>query len=201
VEIRELAVGGSFEVTPRLIRDDRGLFLESFRHDELQAALGHPFALAQGNTSVSHRGVVRGIHYADVPPGQAKYVTCAFGAVVDFVIDIRVGSPTYGVWDSVVLDDRDRRAIYLSEGLGHMFVSLTDGATVTYMVSSVFDASREHGVNPLDPEIGLRFPEEAGELRLSPKDLQAPSLAEARQTGMLPQYDELLAFDAARRTK
>jgi dTDP-4-dehydrorhamnose 3,5-epimerase len=195
MKIRELAISGSFEVTPNLIGDDRGLFLEAYRHDRLEAAIGHPFTLAQGNTSVSRRGVVRGIHFADVPPGQAKYVTCPKGAVLDFVVDIRIGSPTFGRWDSVLLDDVDRRAIYIGEGLGHLFVAITDDATVTYLVSSVFDAGREHGINPLDPEIGLRFPAEVGETVLSPKDAAAPSLAEALAQGILPSYDDVLAFN------
>ncbi len=96
----------------------------------------------QVNTSVSRRGVVRGIHYADIPPGQAKYVTCQRGAVLDFAIDIRVGSPTFGQWDSELLDAVDRRAIYLAEGLGHAFVALQDDSTVTYLVSSPFDPER-----------------------------------------------------------
>ena len=177
MEIRELTVPGSYEVTPKLIGDDRGLFLEAYRHDRLEAAIGHRFTLAQGNTSVSRRGVVRGIHFADVPPGQAKYVSCPKGAVLDFVVDIRVGSPTFGTWDSVLLDDVDRRAIYIGEGLGHLFVALSDDATVTYLVSSVFDSGREHGINPLDPQIGLRFPVEAGEPLLSPKDSVSTPMA------------------------
>ena len=201
MQIRELAVPGSFEITPKLIADDRGMFFESYRHDRLEEAIGHRFELAQGNTSVSRRGVVRGIHYADVPPGQAKYVTCPRGAVIDFAVDIRVGSPTFGTWDSVLLDDVDRRGIYLAEGLGHVFVALTDDATVTYLVSSTFDAPREHGISPLDPEIGIVFPEAAGELLLSPKDVDAPTLAQAREAGLLPSYADLLAFHAAQATK
>ena len=98
-------------------------------------AVGHPLDLQQANCSVSAAGVLRGIHFADVPPGQAKYVTCARGAVLDVVVDIRVGSPTFGPWDSVLLDDVDRRAIYLAEGLGHAFLSLEDDSTVVYLCS------------------------------------------------------------------
>ena len=92
---------------------------------------------------MSAKGVVRGIHFSDVPPGQAKYVTCVAGAVLDVVVDIRVGSPTFGRWDSVLLDDVDRRQIYLGEGLGHAFMSLADGSTVVYLCSTAYapDAS------------------------------------------------------------
>ena len=189
MQIRELSIPDSYEITPRQFPDDRGVFLEWYRFDALAEAVGHPLDLAQGNTSVSRRGVVRGIHFADIPPSQAKYVTANRGAVLDFVIDIRVGSPTFGQWDSVLLDDVDRRAIYIAEGLGHCFVALTDDATVSYLVTSTFNAEREHGIDPTDPEVGLAFPEAAGELLLSPKDTDAPSLAEAARSGLLPTWE------------
>lgn len=197
MHIRELSIAGSFEITPKQFGDDRGVFLEWYRFDKLADAVGHPLDLRQANTSVSKRGVVRGIHFADIPRGQAKYVTATRGAVLDFVIDIRVGSPTFGQWDSVRLDDVDFRAIYLAEGLGHAFVALTDDATVSYLVSDVFNAPKEHGINPLDPQIGLVFPDEAGEPLLSPKDLLAPSLAEAAASGLLPTWAETQAYYAA----
>lgn len=169
--------------------DDRGVFMEWYRHDLLAEQVGHSLTLRQANTSVSRRGVVRGIHYADIPIGQAKYVTALRGAVLDFVVDIRVDSPTFGQWDSVLLDDTDRRAIYLAEGLGHAFVALTDDAIVSYLVSDVYRPEREHGINPLDPDVGLVFPDAAGELILSPKDTDAPGLLEARDRGLLPTWD------------
>jgi len=196
VEIRELSIKGAFEITPILRGDDRGVFLEWYRFDLLSQAVGHPLDLRQANTSVSKRGTVRGIHFADIPPSQAKYVTATRGAIIDYVIDIRVGSPTFGQWDSVRLDEVDRKAIYLAEGLGHAFVALTDDATVSYLVSSTYNAGREHGINPLDPEVGLIFPEEAGELSLSPKDTEAPSLAEAAASGLLPTWADAQAFYA-----
>jgi dTDP-4-dehydrorhamnose 3,5-epimerase len=194
VQIRELSIPDAFEVTPKQFGDDRGVFLEWYRFDRLEEAVGHRLELAQANTSVSRRGVVRGIHFADVPPSQAKYVTTTHGAVLDFVVDIRVGSPTFGRWDSVLLDDQDRRALYIAEGLGHCFVALTDDATVSYLVSSTFDADREHGIDPLDPEVGLDFPEAAGELLLSPKDTAAPSLAQAAASGLLPTWEATRAY-------
>lgn len=197
MHIRELSIPDSYEITPVLREDDRGLFLEVYRHDRLSEAIGHPLDLRQVNTSVSKKGVVRGIHFADVPPGQAKYVTAAHGAVLDFVIDIRVGSPTFGRWDSVLLDTVDRRSIYLAEGLGHAFVALSEDATVSYLVSDTYNAAREHGINPLDPGVGLVFPPAAGDLILSPKDTDAPSLAEAAANGSLPRWDDARAHYAS----
>ncbi len=183
-----------YEITPVQRTDDRGVFLEWYRFDELERVVGHPLDLRQANMSVSKRGVVRGIHFADVPRGQAKYVKAVSGAVLDFVVDIRVGSPTFGQWDSVRLDTDTHRAVYISEGLGHCFVALTDDAAVTYLVSDVYNPSAEHGITPLDPDLDLRFPEEAGEALLSPKDLEAPTLAEAAAAGLLPTWSDMRAF-------
>jgi dTDP-4-dehydrorhamnose 3,5-epimerase len=192
-----LAVPGALEITPIQRADDRGVFLEWYRFDALAEAIGHPLDLRQANTSVSKRGVVRGIHFADLPGGQAKYVTALRGAVLDFAIDIRVGSPTFGTWDSVLLDDKDRRAIYLAEGLGHCFVALTDDATVSYLVSEVYKPDREHGINPLDTDVALEFPLGSDELLLSPKDTDAPGLLEARDSGLLPTMDAAREFYAS----
>lgn len=194
MQIRELSIAGAFEVTPRQFPDDRGVFWEWYRFDALAEAVGHPLDLRQGNGSVSRRGVVRGIHFADVPPSQAKYVTVTAGAVIDYVIDIRVGSPTFGKWEAVRLDAVDRRAVYVGEGLGHAFVSLEDGSTVTYLVSEVFNPAAEHGITPLDETVGLEFPAEAGEPLLSPKDLEAPTLLDAQAAGLLPTWEAATAF-------
>lgn len=196
MQIRELSIPGSFEISPVQRSDDRGVFFEWYRFDHLEDAIGHPLNLRQANTSVSKKGVVRGIHFADIPRGQAKYVTAMHGAVLDYVVDIRVGSPTFGKWDSVRLDDVSRSAIYIAEGLGHAFVALTEGATVSYLVSDVYNPEAEHGIDPLDPDIALVFPGEAGDPMLSPKDTDAPTLAEAAATGLLPTWDATRAFYA-----
>ena len=138
--------------------DDRGVFLEWFREDAFVEATGHSLHLAQANCSVSSAGTLRGIHFAQLPPSQAKFVTCVHGAALDVVVDLRVGSPTFGQWDSVLLDDVDRRAIYLPEGLGHAFMALEDHTVVTYLCSAPYAPGREHGVHPLDPEIGIDWP-------------------------------------------
>lgn len=196
MQIRELSIPDAFEITPKQHADDRGVFLEWYRFDKLAEVVGHPLSLAQGNTSVSKKGTVRGIHFAEIPPSQAKYVTATHGAVMDFIIDIRLGSPTFGQWDSVLLDDINRRAVYISEGIGHCFVALTDNATVSYLVNATFNAEREHGITPLDETIGLNFGLAASELLLSPKDLAAPSLAEAAEAGILPTWEQAKAYYA-----
>ena len=107
---------------------------------------------------MSSAGTLRGIHFAELPPSQAKFVTCVHGAALDVVIDLRLGSPTFGQWDSVHLDDEERRAVYLPEGLGHAFMALEDHTVVNYLCSAPYAPDREHGIHPLDPEIGIRWP-------------------------------------------
>ncbi|MGB2571518.1 dTDP-4-dehydrorhamnose 3,5-epimerase family protein [Micromonospora citrea] len=195
MKMRELGIEGAWEITPQQHGDPRGLFMEWYRFDRLAETVGHPLRLAQGNLSVSARGVVRGIHFADVPPGQAKYITCVRGAVLDVVVDLRVGSPTFGRWDSVRLDDVDRRAVYLSEGLGHGFCALTDDATLSYLCSTTYNPTGEHGVHPLDAELAIEWP--AGSPRLSAKDADAPTLAQAREAGLLPDYETCRTYVAS----
>jgi dTDP-4-dehydrorhamnose 3,5-epimerase len=187
MKIRPLSIDGAFEITPQQHGDPRGRFLEYYRFDRLAEVVGHPLRLAQANMSISGHGVLRGIHFADVPPGQAKYVTCVRGAGLDVVVDIRVGSPTFGQWDAVRLDDVDRRAVYVSEGLGHAFCALSDDATLSYLCSETYNPEREHGVHPMDPQLAIEWP--VSEPTLSGRDAAAPSLAEALETGLLPRYE------------
>ena len=194
MQIRQLTIPDAYEITPTIIRDDRGAFLEWYRFDRLAEYVGHPLDLRQANTSVSKRGVLRGIHYADVPRGQAKYVTVTHGSVIDYVVDLRVGSATFGSWDSVVLDDVDRRAIYIAEGLGHAFLALSDDAVVSYLVSDTYNPSAERAINPRDPEVALQLPIADPELIISAKDLDAPSLHESRDAGFLPAFPAVKAF-------
>ena len=191
MQIRPLSIDGAFEITPKQFGDPRGVFFEWFKDPNFFESVGHRLELAQANCSVSDAGVLRGVHFADVPPGQAKYVTCVSGAVLDVVVDIRTGSPTFGQWDSVLLDDSDFRAIYIAEGLGHAFLSLQDASTVVYLCSAGYSPGREHGINPLDPELGITWPTTTRDGKpllplLSDKDEKAPTLREAEAIGLLP---------------
>ena len=202
MEYRELKIKGAWEITPKQFPDERGAFMEMYKLPEFAQVVGHPLHLVQANCSISKAGVVRGIHFADVPPSQAKYVMCPRGAVLDFAVDIRVGSPTFGQWDSVLLEDENRRAIYLSEGLGHCFVALEDDSTVVYLCSEGYNPGHEHGVSPVDPTVALAFPDRdlAGrplEILLSEKDTAAPTLAQAQAQGLLPDYQAALDYVAS----
>lgn len=195
MKIRALAIEGAFEISPVPHGDPRGRFLEWYRFDLLAAEVGHPLRLAQANISVSAAGVVRGIHFADVPPGQAKYVTCTRGALLDVIVDIRVGSPTFGQWDAVRLDDTDHGCVYVPEGVGHGYCALTDDTMIVYLCSETYNPAGEHGVHPLDPELGIEWP--SANPVLSARDAAAPSFAQARESGLLPDYATCQAYTAS----
>ncbi|MBU3706453.1 MAG: dTDP-4-dehydrorhamnose 3,5-epimerase [Mycobacterium sp.] len=195
--IRELSVPGAWEITPKVYRDSRGGLFEWFTEPGIVEMTGHRFELRQANCSVSAAGVLRGLHFAQLPPGQAKYLTCVKGAVLDVVVDIRVGSPTFGRWDSVLLDDVDHRTTYLSEGLAHGFCALQDDSTVMYLCSTPYTPEREHTISPHDPAIGIRWPFPADQLIVSDRDAAAPSLDEVCAAGLLPTWDEYTAFTSA----
>lgn len=193
MKVDELKIPGAWTFTPTQFPDPRGVFLEWFKQGVVEETIGHPFVLRQVNHSTSSRGTLRGVHYADVPPSQAKYVYVTRGAALDIVLDIRVGSPTFGVVDAVQLDDVDRRAVYVAEGLGHAVIALTDDVNLNYLVTEPYAPAREHGINPLDPALDLPIPADIEPL-LSDKDAAAPTLAEAQAQGLLPSYDDCLAF-------
>src|ERR1035438_7623840 len=172
------SIGGAWTFSLAVHRDDRGHFLEWFRAGELSESLGYWPQTAQANCSVSRRGVIRGVHFATVPPGQAKYVTCVSGAILDVIVDIRVGSPDYGRWEAVRLDDTSQRAVFLEAGLGHAFTALSEEATVIYLCSTPYSPGREHGVHPLDPGLGPPHP---GHGHGGPGQSRAGALAEGRR--------------------
>ena len=195
----QLGIEGAWKITPRVHPDDRGWFKEGFKQELFEEATGHELEIAQMNVSNSKAGVIRGIHFSVLPVSQAKYVTAFSGAVLDVIVDIRTGSPTFGKWEAVLLDSADPTSVYLSEGLGHAFIALADNSTVAYLVSSGYAPGREFGVNPFDPAIGIDWPTKGlnGESIapiLSEKDRDAPTLKEAEDAGLLPSYEEILKF-------
>jgi dTDP-4-dehydrorhamnose 3,5-epimerase len=185
-----LSIEGSWVFTPQKFDDDRGSFHEVFKLSSISEALGIDFQVKQVNQSVSKAGVIRGIHWADVPPGQAKYVFCPRGSIWDIVVDIRVGSPTFGKWDAEVISEQNSKAILIQEGLGHVFLALEDNTVVNYLCSEPYRPSAEHEINPLDAKIGIPFSDKwsSSEFLTSPKDTDAYSLAEAKEKGLLPNY-------------
>ncbi len=202
MKVRELKIPGAWEITPTVHGDSRGHFFEWLTDKGFTSFAGHRLDVRQANCSVSSAGVLRGLHFAEVPPSQAKYVTCVRGSVFDVVVDIRVGSPTFGQWDSVLLDDSDHRTIYLSEGLGHGFLALQDNSTVMYLCSTEYNPQREHTICATDPALAIDWPLVDGAApNLSDRDAAAPSLEEVRASGLLPTWDETQAFVEGMRLK
>lgn len=195
MKAEELAVEGALVFTPEVFPDQRGLFVSPFQQQAFTRAHGAPlFRVAQTNHSMSRRGVVRGVHYTVTPPGTAKYVYCASGEAIDIVVDIRVGSPTFGKWDAVRVDPREFRAVYFPVGVGHAFIALADDTVMSYMLAEPYVAEYEKGIDVLDPQLGLPIPEDIEPI-LSERDAVAPGLAEAEAAGLLPRYDECLAIE------
>jgi dTDP-4-dehydrorhamnose 3,5-epimerase len=195
MEARELDIAGAWEITPKVHPDSRGLFFEWLTDRGFTGFAGHRLDVRQANCSVSAAGVLRGLHFAALPPSQAKYVTCLTGSVFDVVVDIRVGSPTFGRWDAVVLDDRSHKSVYISEGLAHGFVALQDNSTVMYLCSAEYSPQREHTISPTDPALAIDWPSRH-DLVISDRDAAAPTLDEVRAAGLLPTWEEAQAFIA-----
>ena len=183
--VTRLDIPESWVFTPKQFSDDRGTFFEWFQDDTFTSAAGHSLNLAQANCSISKRGTLRGIHFADVPPGQRKYVTCLTGSAIDVLVDLRVGSPTFGEWRSVLLDTIDRRVASIPNGVGHAFMALEDNTTIVYLCDQRYNPTGEREIYPLDPEIGIQWPDGIEPL-LSPKDEAAHTLNEILD--LLPRY-------------
>ena len=197
MQVRELDVSGAWEITPTLHGDSRGLFFEWLTDRGFTGFAGHSLDVRQANCSVSSAGVLRGLHFAQVPPSQAKYVTCVAGSVFDVVVDIRLGSPTFGRWASVVLDTKDRRTIYISEGLAHGFLALEDNSTVMYLCSAEYNPQREHTICATDPALAIDWPMVGGAAPcLSDRDAAAPSFDQVRESGLLPDWEATQKFVA-----
>jgi dTDP-4-dehydrorhamnose 3,5-epimerase len=165
-------------VVPRLIEpvvraDERGFFVETFRADVLEAS-GIDLGFVQDNHSRSRHGIVRGMHFQ---PGQAKLVRCVRGAILDVIVDIRLGSPTFGEWEGYELDDTGHRQLLCPDGFAHGFCVLSEVADVAYKTSAYYDPATESGFAFDDPAVGIAWPDDL-ELTPSARDQAAPSLRE-----------------------
>jgi dTDP-4-dehydrorhamnose 3,5-epimerase len=187
-----LSIDGSWKIDFQRFDDNRGYFYESFKAEDFKTHIGRNFIIKQTNTSSSSKGSVRGIHFAMLPPSQAKLVQCQRGSIRDYIIDIRVGSPTFGKFEVVELGENSASAVFIEEGLAHAFVALENHTVVTYYVTEKYNPEREKGINPFDKTLNVKWPDL--ELILSEKDKQAISLDESKALGLLPNYDECKKF-------
>ena len=184
MRVSELSIAGAFLIESPVWGDDRGFFREWFKQGDLDAE-GVGFPIQQANLSMSRRGVIRGLHYSLAPEGQAKIVTCAYGEVVDVIVDVRMGSPTFGHYEKIHLAANEERSVLVPKGAAHGFCVTSELAALTYLLSSPFNASQELEISPFDDALGIVWPV-TGEPIVSDKDVKAPTLAERLRDGKLP---------------
>ncbi|TVL94146.1 dTDP-4-dehydrorhamnose 3,5-epimerase family protein [Streptomyces sp. SAJ15] len=197
MQVQKLGIEGAYAFTPPVHKDDRGLFTSPFQDAAFAESQGRPlFPVKDISHNLSARGVLRGIHYTTTPPGRAKYVYCPYGRVQDYLVDLRLGSPTFGRWESTELGGEEARALYIPVGVGHAFLSLQDDSMVVYVMSEGYVPEHELAVSPLDPKLGLPVPQ-GHALAQSPRDAAAPTLSEAERQGLLPEYDTCRRVEAA----
>lgn len=186
MEIETLGLEGVYRLTSPVWGDDRGFFREWLKMPDLEPA-GIEFVARQANLSRSSRNVVRGLHYSVAPEGQAKVVTCAEGELVDVMVDLRVGSPTFGRHESVVLRGGDGVSLFLPSGIGHGFCAQSEEAVLVYLLSSPYNPACELEVHPFDVDLRVEWPL-TGEPILSAKDAAAPTFRERQTNGTLPLF-------------
>lgn len=184
MKIEKMEIDGVWLGHSPIHTDHRGYFREWFRCSEIQSSIGHELEISQSNISMSNKGVLRGIHYSLAPQGQAKWITCIVGSIWDVAVDLRVTSPTFGKWIGFTLTADSGHALFISEGLGHGFISLEDNSVVSYLLTSPYSPSQEFEINPHDQDLGIEWP--LAEHFLSQRDENAPTLRSRLAQGNLP---------------
>ena len=174
MEVINLSLKGLKLVIPKVFRDGRGYFLESFHASKYKEA-GIECDFVQDNYSFSKRGTIRGMHFQS-EPGQAKLISVAVGRIYDVAVDIRTESPTFGMWQGIYLDEKERRQLFIPVGFAHGFCVVSDEAHVTYKVSSEYNAETEKGFHCQDSQVGISWP--ITRPILSEKDLKSPAFRE-----------------------
>jgi dTDP-4-dehydrorhamnose 3,5-epimerase len=186
MKLKSLGIEGAWLAESTVWTDDRGSFYEWYKFYEIKEFTGLDFSVKQANVSVNSKGVVRGIHYSLAIGGQAKWISCIKGHILDVIVDLRPNSPTFKQWCSTNLQGHDGNSVLVGKDLGHAFISLEEGSIVAYLSSSIYSPNDEFEINPLDPELGIEWGVPRDELTLSPKDFAAPNLIDRLKQGKLP---------------
>lgn len=203
MRVNHLNIPGSCLFEAPTFPDERGFFSAPFHGPTFCKELGFSFEVCQTNLSPTKRGALRGLHFADVPPGQAKYVYAAHGRILDVIVDIREGSPTFLNHYAIELSPASGRGLFIPVGVGHLAIGLTEDSVLSYLCSAAYNPPAEHGINPLDPALNLPLSDwcaefdlgSLDELIISEKDRTAPNLASLAEENALPRYDECVAFE------
>lgn len=176
MEVKDLKLQGLKLILPRVFRDSRGFFLETYQEDNYrEVGIFSPFV--QDNHSFSTYGVIRGMHFQS-EPGQAKLIRVAYGKIYDVVVDIRPDSPTFGQWEGVYLDDENHHQLFIPIGFAHGFCVMSKEAHVLYKVSSPYSGKTEKGFRYDDPKVGIEWPIKSP--ILSERDLTSPNFGDVR---------------------
>ena len=188
MSLQELSIAGAYVSTHRVFPDERGLFKEWYKAQEI-ASIDNNFFVQQANFSKSNQWVIRGIHYSLAPQGQAKVITCASGTIIDVTVDLRIGSPTYLRTEYIELSEDSGKVVYIPTGVGHGFIVQSKSAAVVYLTSSSYAPEFEKAICPTDVDLGIKWPIPVGELAvISKADTDAQTLAQAKESGNLPTF-------------
>lgn len=179
-----LSIDGAWLMQSSIFSDNRGSFSEWFKSSLLTELTGEAFQPVQANVSVSNAGVIRGIHYSLAPAGQAKLVTVLAGSILDVAVDVRIGSPTFGKYETVILKAGDGQAMFLRRDMAHAFQALEDNTVVSYLVSSEYSPTEEKAISPLCATLNIQWFQNL-RIILSDKDRMAPSLETQLSNGLL----------------
>ncbi|MGW0991817.1 dTDP-4-dehydrorhamnose 3,5-epimerase family protein [Streptomyces sp. NPDC002520] len=191
LEISELALPDVFLVSPRAVEDEAGVRYEAFRQDHVEEAVGRPFAIRCSELSVARRRVLRGVHGTTGPDSRARLFGCVRGAAVHVVVDLRVGSPDFGRYETVWLDHRNVSGVFVPEGFGHAWLALQDDTAVACHSSRPYTAESAYTVSALDPALALPWGLTEAPV-MTDDDLAAPTVQEALAKGLLPAYEDCL---------
>jgi dTDP-4-dehydrorhamnose 3,5-epimerase len=192
VIFEELSLRGAWKITSVKHHDLRGSFSEWFKREDIRKFTTLDFKVEQANVSFSSKGTIRGLHYSLARSGQDKWVTCILGKIIDVIVDVRKGSPTFGQWESVELDANNNQSVFISSGLAHGFASLENNSCVSYLLSSAYLPSEEFGVNPLDSDLNIEWGLPMRKFVLSEKDKNAPMLITQIESNQLPLYPKFV---------
>lgn len=188
MRIQKLGIEGCFSIEHDVFPDSRGFFREWFKSSAIRE-LGIEFDVAQANFSMSEPGVIRGLHYSLSPMGQSKVVTCVQGGILDQLVDIRIGSPTYLEKVSIRLDSSSGNSVLIATGVAHGFSVPKERSAICYLTSSEFSSTDERGINPMDKNLKVDWslPSDTQSI-VSKTDLQALDYHLALATDQLPTY-------------
>ena len=192
MELTPLGIEGAWLAKSPLWNDDRGHFREWFKREEVLSRTGIDFSVQQANISLSKRGVIRGIHYSLAPGGQAKWITCTSGKIIDVLVDLRPNSSTFKKIEYIELNNDGARSVLVGPGLGHGFISLKDDTCVSYLLNQPYSPMDECALNPFDSDLNIDWQLNLilqTEVTMSNKDFSAPNLTTLKSRGKLPQHE------------